>query len=47
MASATLEGMKSNNAYSELIFIDNIGNYKGVMLCTRPNESIGLPKERY
>lgn len=34
MASA-LDGLKNN-----------IGNYKGVMLCTRPNESIGQVKER-
>jgi len=35
MASVTVEGLKSN-----------INNYKGVMLCTRPNENIGVSKDR-
>jgi len=35
MTSIAVEGMKSN-----------INNYKGVMLCTRPNENIGVSKER-
>jgi len=35
MTSVALEGLKNN-----------INNYKGVMLCTRPNENIGVVKER-
>jgi len=35
MTSAALEGLKNN-----------INNYKGVMLCTRPNENIGVSKEK-
>jgi len=35
MTSPALEGLKSN-----------INNYKGVMLCTRPNENIGAEKDR-
>jgi len=35
MTSVALEGLKNN-----------INNYKGVMLCTRPNENIGSVKER-
>lgn len=35
MTSVALEGLKNN-----------INNYKGVMLCARPNENIGVVKER-
>lgn len=35
MSSLVVEGFKNN-----------INNYKGVMLCTRPNENIGVVKER-
>jgi len=35
MTSLAVEGLKNN-----------INNYKGVMLCTRPNENIGAVKER-
>jgi len=35
MTSLAIEGLKNN-----------INNYKGVMLCTRPNENIGVVKER-
>jgi len=35
MTSVALEGLKNN-----------INNYKGVMLCTRPNENIGAVKDR-
>jgi len=35
MASIAVEGFKNN-----------INNYKGVMLCTRPNENIGLVKDK-
>jgi len=35
MTSVALEGLKNN-----------INNYKGVMLCTRPNENIGVVKDR-
>jgi len=35
MTSLAVESLKSN-----------INNYKGVMLCTRPNENIGVSKER-
>jgi hypothetical protein len=35
MDSLAIEGLKNN-----------INNYKGVMLCTRPNENIGTAKER-
>ena len=45
-----LEGAKSKaHPYftpNQFYRIDNIGNYKGVMLCTRPNEAIGQPKEK-